>query len=199
MPETPEQFYARVVGAAGADGRLTAMGPSEIFPYEEGGLVTKVLASPVVPEPDRQGEGGQGCGRCSDPMRGAAWSDERWVFAGSRNHGVSFWGTLLPKAHLDIGDLDDEHASEMGILIVRIERAIRALGHIGRVHVNKWGDGGAHLHLTFLARPAGLLQLRGSCLPDWLQVLPPVPIEIAETDIRTVAGALAEHGGTAHV
>jgi hypothetical protein len=105
----------------------------------------------------------------------------------------------MPKAHLDLGDLDETHAAELGVLTVRIERAIRALGDIGRVHLNKWGDGGAHLHLVFLARPAGLLQLRGSNLPLWEEMLPRVEPHVAEADERAVARALAEHGGRAHL
>ena len=55
-----------------------------------------------------------------------------------------------------------------------------SLGGIGRVHVNKWGDGGAHLHLFFLARPAGFLQLRGSNLPEWEEMLPRYPQDVAD-------------------
>jgi hypothetical protein len=40
------------------------------------------------------------------------------------------------------------------VLLGRIERAIRSLGDIGRVHVCRWGDGGEHLHWWFMARPA---------------------------------------------
>jgi diadenosine tetraphosphate (Ap4A) HIT family hydrolase len=192
MPETPAQFHARVMAAADAEGRLPPMSESsEIFPYEENGLRTKPFEPPVLPEPPRSGEGDRPCFRCAIPDRGVLWSDDRWTFSGARSHGVTFWGTLEPKAHVDLGDLDDQHAAELGILIVRIERAIRALGDVGRVHVNKWGDGGAHLHITFLARPAGLLQLRGSCLADWLDVLPPVPQEILDADLAAVAAALA--------
>jgi hypothetical protein len=82
---------------------------------------------------------------------------------------------------------------------VRIERAVRGLGHIGRVHLNKWGDGGAHLHLMFLARPEGLLQLRGSNLALWEEMLPRVEEEVAAADLRAVAHALATQGGRAHV
>jgi hypothetical protein len=58
------------------------------------------------------------------------------------------------------------------------------------VHVNRWGDGGAHLHVWFFARPEGLLQLRGSCLPDWLDVLPPLPPEDSDAITRHVVGRL---------
>lgn len=192
MPETPTEFYARVLASADADGRLPAMTePSEIFPYEIDGLRTVPFAAPVIPEPPRGGEADRECHRCANPERGVIWSNERWTFSAMRGHGIAFWGSLEPRAHLDLGDLDDEHAAELGVLTVQIERAIAALGNIGRVHVNKWGDGGAHLHITFLARHAGLLQLRGSCLADWLDILPPGPDDVIEADIAAVATTLS--------
>ena len=202
MPHTPEEFYARALEHADADGRLPLPAQSmwEIFPFEHETLRVKPLEPPVLPEPPRGGEGGRECWACADPEREAVWSDERWVLTGwGEPLGLPFAATLLPKAHLDLGDLDDMHAAELGILTVRIERAARALGNLGRVHVNKWGDGGAHLHLIFLGRPAGLLQLRGSNLALWEEMLPRVPEDVAAADLRTVAHALAEQGGRAHV
>ena len=202
MPETPEQFYARAVAHADAEGRLPAPPQSEwdIFPFELEGLRTRPLQPPVLPEPPRGGDpGGPECWRCADPDKGVLWSDERWVVVGwGEPLGVPVAAVLMPKAHLDLGELDEAHAAELGVLTVRITRAIQALGDIGRVHVYKWGDGGAHLHLTFLARPAGLLQLRGSNLALWEEMLPRVPAEIADADLRAVARALAADGGRAH-
>ena len=203
VPYTPEEFYARCVAAADAEGRLPVPAQSmwEIFPFEHETLRVKPLEPPVLPEPPRGGEHGpDDCWRCRDPERGVLWSDERWILAGGGEEtGLPFQATLMPKAHLDLGDLDDTHAAELGVLTVRLDRAIRALGGIGRVHVNKWGDGGAHLHLVFLGRPAGLLQLRGSNLALWEEMLPRVPADVMAADLRTVAHALAEHGGRAHV
>jgi hypothetical protein len=201
MPVSPEEFYARALAHADADGRLPTPPQSEwdIFPFELDGLVTRRLQPPVLPEPPRGGEDGAGCRRCADPEANAVWSDERWVFtAFGEPLGLPFGAALMPREHLDLGDLDDVHAAELGVLTVRIDRAVRALGNIGRVHVNKWGDGGAHLHLMFLARPAGLLQLRGSNLALWEEMLPRVPEEEAAEDLRAVARALAAHGGRAH-
>jgi diadenosine tetraphosphate (Ap4A) HIT family hydrolase len=98
---------------------------------------------------------------------------------------------LLPRGHYDLLDLPAERASELGVMIQRVERAIMSLDGIARVHVNKWGDGGAHLHVWFFARPAGMVQMRGTCLPLWDDLLPKVPAEDwAETN-RRVAAALA--------
>ena len=127
------------------------------------------------------------------------WSDERWTLARlPEPPRLPFTAMLMPTAHLDLGDLDDEHAGELGRLIVRLDRAVRALPGVARMHVNKWGDGGAHLHVVLLARPAGMAQLRGSCLPLWEDMLPPLPAEIAETNLYDVASALAEHSGRVH-
>jgi diadenosine tetraphosphate (Ap4A) HIT family hydrolase len=103
------------------------------------------------------------------------------------------------RAHHDLADLPAERAAEIGPMLQRVERAITALGGIGRVHVNKWGDGGAHLHLFLLARPAGMMQLRGSNLPLWDDVLPKQPAEAWARANRSIAHAMAADGGTAHV
>lgn len=199
---TPEEFYARAVAHADAEGRLPMPAQSmwEIFPFEQEGLRTKPLDAPVLPEPPRGGEGGKPCWACANLNDRAVWSDERWVLTGfDEPLGLPFGAALMPKAHLDLGDLDDVHATELGLLTVRVDRAVNALDGVGRMHVNKWGDGGAHLHLMFLARPAGLLQLRGSNLPLWEEMLPRFPAEETAAALRTVARALAEQGGTAHV
>ncbi|HVF05584.1 MAG TPA: hypothetical protein VNA20_12155 [Frankiaceae bacterium] len=202
MPYSPDEFYAHALASADAEGRLPVadMGGWDIFPYEPDSLRSKPLQPPVVPEPPRGGEGGNPCRRCADPERNVIWSDEHWVLvADEEPSGLPFVALLMPREHLDLGDLDDARAAELGVLIVRIERAVRALSGIGRVHVNKWGDGGAHLHVFFLARPEGLLQLRGSCVTLWSDMLPPVEPDVLAADLRTVAHALAAHGGRAHV
>lgn len=60
--------------------------------------------------------------------------------------------------HLDFEDFDDDLAADFGVMCVRVERAIRGLGSVGRVHVNRWGDGGSHFHVWFLGRPKGAAQ-----------------------------------------
>ena len=69
---------------------------------------------------------------------------------------------LESRSHLDLGDLPNLLAAELGVMTVRLERAIRSLDEVAQVHVNRWGDGAAHLHLWFLGRPAGQLQLARS-------------------------------------
>lgn len=90
------------------------------------------------------------------PDQDVVWSSERWVLTGpDEPTGLPFVAMLLPRAHLDLGELDDLHAGELGQLLVRLDRAARALPAVSRLHVNKWGDGGAHLHVFLLGRPAG--------------------------------------------
>ena len=99
---------------------------------------------------------------------------------------------LEPIEHLDLTDLDETYAAELGILTVRIERALMALGGVGRVHVAKWGDGGSHLHVWFFARPEGLLQLRGSSLSDWSDCLPPMPAQEWGAVQQVIAALVAD-------
>ena len=79
--------------------------------------------------------------------------------------------------HSEPGDLSPALAAESGILIARIERAVRSIEGVGRVHVCRWGDGSEHMHWWFMARPARIPQLIGSFAAIWDDVLPPVPEE----------------------
>jgi len=190
---TPEEFYALVLAHADADRRLSVPDQAgwEIFPFEPGTLVVKPLDPPVLPEPPRNGEGSGPCWRCGDPDSGVVWSDERWVLSRmSQPPGIPFMAMLMPKAHLDLEDLDETHAAEFGQLQVKLARAAAALPSVGRVHLNKWGDGAAHLHLFILGRPAGLRQLRGSNLALWDDLLPPLPEDIYTDNLRQVVDTL---------
>ena len=52
-----------------------------------------------------------------------------------------------------------------------------ARGDVGRVHLYRWGDGGAHFHVWFLPRPLGMVEAAGAMLPLWEDVLPNVSDE----------------------
>ena len=113
---------------------------------------------PPADEPRPRGERGRPCGACAgfDPER-VVWEDERWVLTHEgAPSGLPLVVVLHTREHVDLGDLDDELASELGRISVRLTRIIGHLPHIGRVHVNRWGDGGSHFHLWFFARPARL-------------------------------------------
>ena len=102
------------------------------------------------------------------------------------------------RSHLDLGDLPNLLAAELGVMTVRLERAIRSLDGVARVHVNRWGDGSAHLHMWFLARPYGRLQLRGTFLSLWDDILPTIPEQQWRENLALVAAWLAEFGGQAN-
>ena len=69
---------------------------------------------------------------------------------------------LASRVHVDsFADLPDELQADFGRVAARVERAILSLGDIARVHLYRWGDGGAHFHVWFLPRPLGMLEASG--------------------------------------
>jgi hypothetical protein len=199
MPLSPEEFYAHAMRAADTDGRLplSRMTGWDIFPFEQAGLRVVPLARPVLPEPARAGQTAADCTACAGG-REPVWSDEHWRLSVLEPSGAPLILMLEPSAHYDLPDLPDDRASEMGLLIVRITQAIESLPHIARAHVSRWGDGAAHLHIFFFARPAGFAQLRGTCLAVWDDLLPDVPAGQRAGDAATVGQALAAcYGGQA--
>ncbi|WP_326649204.1 hypothetical protein [Streptomyces sp. NBC_01750] len=171
----------------------------ETFPFT-GELRVKALTAPVLPEPPRSGEGGPGeCRACACGVEESLWADDHWRLdpVGDQDR-LPAVVMLRPRGHHDFTDLPTERAAELGPLLQRAERAVLSLGGIARVHINRWGDGSAHLHFWLIARPAGMTQLRGSLLPLWEEVLPPVPdAERRAAHIR-IAASLAAGGGTAY-
>jgi diadenosine tetraphosphate (Ap4A) HIT family hydrolase len=97
---------------------------------------------------------------------------------------------LFPRRHVDLGELSDNEAADLGRMLVRVERAVSSVPGVGRVHVCRWGDGSYHLHCWFLARPSGFPQLIGSFAAVWDDVLPPTPQDVRDENLRLVAAAL---------
>ena len=158
----------------------------------------KPLAEPVEVEPPRSGEDAADCVACNTPDDSYIWVSERWRVRGmDRPTGLPMVLILECRSHLDIGDLPNLLAAELGVMTVRLERAIRNLDGVARVHVNRWGDGSAHLHMWFLARPYGRLQLRGTFLSLWDDLLPAIPEEQWLENQALVAEWLAGFGGRA--
>jgi diadenosine tetraphosphate (Ap4A) HIT family hydrolase len=165
------------------------------FPFE-GDLRVKKLDDPVADEPPRAGEDAAECSACGAPDEAYIWVSERWrVRAMDRPTGLPMVLILESRSHLDLGDLPNLLAAELGVMTVRLERAIRSLDGVARVHVNRWGDGSAHLHIWFLARPRGRVQLRGTFLSLWDDILPPIPEGHWRENLAHVAAWLAEFGG----
>jgi diadenosine tetraphosphate (Ap4A) HIT family hydrolase len=186
VPETPEELHARAAG----DLRMPPVEEWETFPFD-GELRPRQLAPPAEVDTPRRGEGGVDCDRCGSPDDAYFWANERWRLQALGPTGLPFVALLEPREHYaEPGDLPRELAAELGVLQGRIERAIRELDHIGRVHVCRYGDGGEHLHWWFIARPVRLPQLVGSFIAIWDDILPPVPEEIWRADVAAVAEAL---------
>jgi hypothetical protein len=159
----------------------------------------KALADPVDVEPPRSGEDAGDCVACNTPDDAYIWISDRWrVRAMDRPTGLPMVLILECRSHLDLGDLPNLLAAELGVMTVRLERAIRSLDGVARVHVNRWGDGSAHLHMWFLARPYGRLQLRGTFLSLWDDILPVLPEQQWRENVALVAAWLAEFGGRAN-
>jgi hypothetical protein len=167
------------------------------FPFE-GDMRVKPLTPPVAVEPPRSGEDPANCIACNTPDDAYIWASERWrVRAMDRPTGLPVVLILECRSHFDLGDLPNLLAAELGVMTVRLERAIRSLDGVARVHVNRWGDGAAHMHMWFLARPQGRLQLRGTFLSLWDDILPVIPEQQWRENLALVAAWLAEFGGTA--
>jgi len=162
-----------------------------VLPYKEP-LVPREPGDRVVPEPPRRGEpGGEPCGICTGEAAAPVWSDENWTL--HPPVGGSLPGTvwLASREHVDsFADLPDAAAADFGRVAARVERAILGLGEIGRVHLYRWGDGGAHFHVWFVPRPLGMLEASGKMLPLWEDVLPTVPDEELAAAARRVAAAM---------
>ena len=188
MPETPEQLYERARDAL----RTPPVEEWETWPFE-GDIRPRRLQAPEPRERPRQGEGGVGCKACDDPDDRYLWTDENWrLWAFDRPTGLPVIVLLEPRDHYaEPGDLPDELAAGLGVTIARVERAVRSVGEIGRVHVCRWGDGGEHLHWWFMARPARIPQLIGSFAAIWDDVLPPLPEEIWRENLARVERAMS--------
>jgi diadenosine tetraphosphate (Ap4A) HIT family hydrolase len=164
-----------------------------VLPYEEP-LTPRTPGERVIPEPPRRGEpGGEPCGICTGESTAPVWSDDTWTL--HPPVGGSLPGTvwLASRVHVDsFKDLPPDAAADFGRVAARVERAILSLGDVGRVHLYRYGDGGAHFHVWFLPRPLGMIEAKGAMLPIWEDVLPNVPDEELAAAARRVAVAMGE-------
>lgn len=161
------------------------------MPYSEP-LVPRAPGERVIPEPPRRGEpGGEPCGICGNAATIALWSDDLWTLHAPVQGSLpgSVW--VASREHFDsFADMPAAYATDFGRMASQVERAILSLGDVGRVHLYRWGDGGAHFHVWFIPRPAGMLEARGMYLPLWEDVLPNVPDAELEATARKVAAAM---------
>jgi hypothetical protein len=162
----------------------------------EGDLRMKPLEPMLVPEEPRHGElDPSECGHCTPGDWGWLWRDEHWHVSGYVDTGLPFWGGLAPNDHLMLHELSPELLATMGGVVQRFAGAIKGLPGVGRTHFARWGDGSAHFHMQFYARPLGMMQGRGYMLAVWDDVLPKADPEHIAANNRQVAEALAAGGG----
>ena len=160
------------------------------LPYAEP-LTLREPAPRVVPEPPRRGEpGGEPCRICDGSTTSPLWGDEHFTLhapVGSSLPGA-LW--LASRVHADsFSDLPPDVAAAFGPLVARVEQAVlTTLPEVGRVHLYRWGDGGAHFHVWLLPRPLGMVEAAGMMLPVWEDALPNVPDE----ELRAAAERIAE-------
>jgi diadenosine tetraphosphate (Ap4A) HIT family hydrolase len=186
VPETPEQFVERA-------NRLGLRTPPveewESWPFQ-GPVRPRPLAPPVAAEAPRHGAGGVDCRQCARGDENALWADENWVAHASEPSGLPMVVLLFTRRHVDFPDLDDRLAAELGPLLLKVQRAMLAVPHVGNVHVCRWGDGSEHLHVWFMARPARVPQLVGSFAAIWDDIVPPVPEVVWRENVELVRAAL---------
>ncbi|HEX4190175.1 MAG TPA: hypothetical protein VHZ06_04210 [Marmoricola sp.] len=201
MAESAEDLYARIVAQVGVDGRLpmTPIQTWDVFPWEvvDGAMVPKVLAPPLAAEAPREGDpGGKACTTCAgDRADTRLWENEGWTLRPMHRGGLPLVLTLETKEHLDLTDLSDDQASELGRLTLWLTRIMESLDGVGRVHAMRIADGSAHLHLWLIGRPERFGAILGSFAIEWDDMLPPTPEESWLADQRTVARKLAQHDG----
>lgn len=187
MAETPEQLWKRAHAAL----RRPPVEEWETFPFE-GDIRVRDLLPPVEREQPRAGEGGVDCRRCARGDDEYLWTSEHWRLSPTvAPTGLPVVVLLEPREHFDIDTLPAARAAEVGPLLQRVERAVRSVGEIGRVHVCRWGDGSEHLHWWFMARPARMPQLIGSFAATWDDILPPLPDDVWRANVDAVARAMA--------
>lgn len=187
MPETPEELWERVRD----DLHVPPVDEWESWPFA-GELSVRPLERPVEREKPRHGEGGVDCHACNAPDAAYVWTNERWrLRALDQPSGLPVVVLLEPREHYSApGDLPEELAAELGVLIRRIERAVRSVEGVGLVHVLRYGEGSEHLHIWFMARPARLEQFRSSFAAIWDDVLPPTPEDVWRRNLELVVAAL---------
>jgi diadenosine tetraphosphate (Ap4A) HIT family hydrolase len=161
------------------------------LPYEEP-LVPRAPGERVIPEPPRRGEtGGEPCGICAGHATSSVWSDENWTLHPPVGGSLPGAVWLASRVHVDsFADLPEAAAADFGKVIAKVERAILSLGGIGRVHLYRWGDGGAHFHVWLIPRPLGMVEANGMMLPLWEDVLPNVPDEELRDAAEQIAAAM---------
>ena len=160
------------------------------FPFH-GQIAVKPLQAPLVPEPARSAESAADCATCARPESEILWADADWAVQAYRDSPFPGVVLLVTRGHYDsYADLPQRLLAQLGPMTARVERAVLSVGDVARVHVCRWGDGSAHFHQWFLPRPLGALQLRGSMLPMWMDLLPVLPADAVDAALATISASM---------
>lgn len=185
MPETPQELHARAAGNL----RTPPVGEWDSWPFE--GEIRPRTLRPPSEEIVRDGEGGVGCTACGRPDSDYLWTDGTWRLTAPPAGGLPVVVLLEPRVHVDSpATMDDDLLRAMGVMLGRVERAVLAVGNVGRVHIGRWGEGAEHLHWWFIARPAGFTQMATLMAEIWDDVLPPTPEEVYDDNLARVVAAM---------
>jgi diadenosine tetraphosphate (Ap4A) HIT family hydrolase len=162
------------------------------LPYLEP-LAVREPAARQIPEPPRRGEpGGSPCMICGHGTTSAVWSDESWTLHPPRGGSLPGAIWIASREHFDsFADMPESLQADFGRVVAQAERAmLAALEDVARVHLYRWGDGGAHFHVWMLPRPLGMLEASGMYLPLWEDALPNVSDEELEEAAKRIAAAM---------
>ena len=89
------------------------------------------VEDPVLPEPTRRGETTGDCSTCQSADDHFVWNDDRWRVSMSEEPLSLPAAVLHSRDHLDFDVLTDRLAGEMGVLLIRIQRALAAIEGVG--------------------------------------------------------------------
>lgn len=209
QPESSQEYAARIFAAqaAGPQGRLPLIDDGfttwPTFPFDGDLRVREVMA--LADEEPRFGEDPATCW-CAPgaEMRPGAdrwpvvWRDEHWHIKAAPPSGAPCVLILEPLEHADLSALSPQRAAEFGQISVALSASVEALPSVGRCHIGRWGDGGAHAHVWFIARPARMPQTRGTFMALWDDYFPPVPVAVRDANAAAaIRGLVAAYGGHA--
>ena len=141
----------------------------------------------VVPEPPRRGEpGGPPVRHLRRQDDTAVWSDETWTLhprSGAACRAPSGWRAASTSTRSATCPARRRRLRPRR----RAGRAGDARARrLGRVHLYRWGDGGAHFHVWFVPRPLGHARGGRDDAAVWEDVLPNV------TDEELAGGGAAD-------
>ncbi len=198
MPETSQEWHDRVVREIAERG-IREQDPLswKTWPWDEGYVVRPVEAPSE--EPARHGAGGVDCFVCAavdDPGDYLVWRDEL-AMIGRKLEGtpLPILAFLMPRRHADLADLTDSEAARLGVLLTHLERAVTEVLDVPRIQAVRWGDGSEHLHWWIYGRPTGVLELRGTFLALWEDLLPVRDPREERRDLDLVMARLVELAG----